>query len=145
MQAKPKSGEFHWCEGCTSILDGPLTTKKGWKDQEGDWIADSSDYDSTELMLEAEDLDWDDVEEAEYRECFNGCDSDDGWEIDALDKIYFCGKCGNRYQSLEVAGDCCMPYSCLHCGTRYEQHHEATSCIVKCEAKIQEAREAREK
>lgn len=136
MQAKTRNGEFHWCEGCGTILDGQLTIRKGWKDTEGDWIADDSDYDSTEEMLDAQDLEWEDIEEAEYRECARGCDSDDGWEIDALTAVHVCGGCRNKYQSLEVAGDCCMPYSCTICGTRYEQHHEATSCITKCANKV---------
>lgn len=142
MKAKIKKGEFHWCEGCSSILDGQLKEIKGWKDQEGDWIDDAHNYGDFEEFLETQDLVEDDVTEAFYTECSNGCDSDDGWEMEALAFVHVCGSCGARYQSIEVAGDCCMPYSCNICGTRHERHHEAMSCIVSCTAKLQELKNA---
>jgi hypothetical protein len=118
MRAKEIQAEFHICEGCDKggrderteivIRPGAVNVVEGWKDADDDWIGSKEEFPTLEEALEESYLeDEGNIYETSYLECPNGHDSDDGWEIEAFDKIYVCGVCHVRYTSLRDAAACC--------------------------------------
>lgn len=111
MHAKTVKGEYYTCEGCglramQQVKPGALKMIKGWRDGDDDWVDDLYEGDVYEAA-ESIGLDADDLTEAMYTECPNGCDSDDGWEMDNFDKVYICGLCLTTYYEIDAAANCC--------------------------------------
>lgn len=123
MRAKTIQGSYYVCEGCDrkdtqqydrnepiqlTLRKGELNVIDGWKDPDGDWIGDTDEYPTSAAVVEDGSWDYDDIEEASYLECpDNSHDSDDGWEMEALDVAHYCGVCMKKYRALDDAAKCC--------------------------------------